>query len=125
MWALIGLLVGAFLGHALWRDWGAALGGIAGFLICAKISQSRAKAPKAATRGPIAFGAAKAAATLHTTPALGPDRNLPARIEALERRVALLEEAIVRGPGGTQSSAAATIARTGVPPETNGAASAR
>jgi len=33
MAALIGLFVGAFVGHMLWRDWGAALGGVAGFVI--------------------------------------------------------------------------------------------
>ncbi len=37
MAALIGLFVGAYLGHLLWHDWGAALGGIAGFLLGAKL----------------------------------------------------------------------------------------
>ncbi len=45
MAALIGLFVGAFVGHLLWRDWGAALGGIAGFVIGAKLNARRKSAP--------------------------------------------------------------------------------
>ena len=42
MAALIGLFVGAFVGHMLWRDWGAALGGVAGFIVGAKLNALRA-----------------------------------------------------------------------------------
>ena len=88
MAALIGLFVGAFVGHMLWRDWGAALGGVAGFIIGAKLNKMRA-----------ATGARAAASTSapprRVVPGESPDREraLLSRIAELERRVAQLEHA--------------------------------
>ena len=89
MAALIGLFVGAFVGHLLWRDWGAALGGVAGFIIGAKLAKLRAGASGPAAR-----------ATPSSTPArrdasesAGGERALLLRIAELERRVAQLEQA--------------------------------
>jgi len=91
MAALIGLFVGAFLGYALWQDWGAALGGIAGFFAGVKFSSMRRRRTATAgvngpidairTSGPLA-GAARAQDV---------NAALLRRVEELERRVASLE----------------------------------
>jgi len=91
MAALIGLFVGAFLGYALWQDWGAALGGIAGFFAGVKLSSMRRRRTATAgvngpidairTSGPLA-GAARAQDV---------NAALLRRVEELERRVASLE----------------------------------
>ena len=44
MWALIGLLAGAAAGDFIGDDWGAVLGGLAGFFIGAVFSGSRQRA---------------------------------------------------------------------------------
>ncbi len=93
MAALIGLFVGAFVGHMLWRDWGAALGGIAGFVIGAKLNARRKSAP-----GPAANAGAESAPAVPADARRGtavPDRErtLPQRIAELEQRVASLERA--------------------------------
>ncbi|HET7032700.1 MAG TPA: DUF2339 domain-containing protein, partial [Casimicrobiaceae bacterium] len=88
MAALIGLFVGAFVGYMLWHDWGAALGGIAGFMIGAKLNASRRAA-----------GASPAAPAVRPLPrppdalvaATDRERALVARIVELERRVGELE----------------------------------
>ncbi len=106
MAALIGLFAGALLGNLAWPDWGAALGGIAGFFAGAKFStwrrQSAAGRPASetsTTRAPRA-GAVDGVAPTQTPrlPAFGfaaPDINaaLARRVEELERRVASLERA--------------------------------
>jgi uncharacterized membrane protein len=117
MAALIGLFVGAFLGHMLWRDWGAALGGVAGFIIGAKFFALRKST------------AAKSAASSSSAPAnRGPlvapterERALLARIDELERRVARLEQA-----GGVvaiepQDAPTPQSAAIGLPPPTTAA----
>ena len=98
MAALIGLFIGAWVGHGLWRDWGAALGGIAGFFIGAKIAKWRATQRVAATgiATPPAPGVASRERTdTGNVPVHGAvadsDRPLPARIQALELRVERLE----------------------------------
>src|SRR5262252_3543532 len=89
MAALLGLFVGAFVGYMLWHDWGAALGGIAGFIIGAKINASR----RAASAG----AAGRAVRPPPPRDALGTaserERALVARVVELERRVAQLEQA--------------------------------
>jgi uncharacterized membrane protein len=105
MAALIGLFVGAFVGHMLWQDWGAALGGIAGFLAGAKISsRRRARLATAAVKsGGDATGTA-------TTPGIAmreQDVNalLVRRVQDLERRVASLERANAVGAAAATAPA--------------------
>jgi len=93
MAALIGLFLGAFVGHMLWRDWGAALGGIAGFIIGAKLNAWRAPpgrhAPTSASRSTPAVSGESARG-----PAVPePERTLLERLAELERRVTKLERA--------------------------------
>src|SRR5438034_1197607 len=89
MAALIGLFAGAFIGHLLWQDWGAALGGIAGFFAGVRFSAWRAQS-----------GASRSAVTLRGPASVqrevgrgdpGQDATLARRVEELERRVATLE----------------------------------
>ena len=95
MAALIGLFIGAFAGHWLWHDWGAAIGGIAGFFIGAKIAASRAKILARATGGATASAPAVAnRERIHDT-VVDADPGLPSRIQALERRVESLERQVV------------------------------
>jgi uncharacterized membrane protein len=102
MAALIGLFVGAFVGHMLWRDWGAAIGGVVGFIIGAKLNALR-RSPSARP-GPATGLPPRRDALAGAT-----DREpaLLARIVELERRVALLE----RGDAG-----AASAERAAAPP---------
>ena len=90
MAALIGLFVGAFVGHMLWRDWGAALGGVAGFIIGAKLAAlRRTTAARSTTSSPI-----PAPPPPPTLPeAVDREHALLSRIAELERRVAHLEQA--------------------------------
>jgi hypothetical protein len=88
MTALIGLFVGAFVGHMLWRDWGAALGGVAGFIIGAKLNALR-KGTGARPGAPSAIPAPPQRATLD--PPTERERALLLRVSELERRVAHLE----------------------------------
>lgn len=91
MWALIGLFAGAFVGNLLWHEWGAALGGIAGFVAGAKLAARRAPAaigrPEAAAAPPLAGANAAPSASAAT----GGEDALRRRIADLERRVAILE----------------------------------
>ena len=92
MAALIGLFVGAFVGHMLWQDWGAALGGIAGFFAGAKFASMRR------TRTATATGGKVDSAHTPVAPAIAPrgtdvSAALARRVEELERRVAILERA--------------------------------
>jgi len=92
--ALIGLFAGAFVGHLLWQDWGAALGGIAGFFAGVRFSawrvRSGASRPLAASRGSVASRQREVA---RAQP--GQDATLARRVEELERRVASLERAAI------------------------------
>ena len=92
MAALIGLFTGAFFGNLLWPDWGAALGGIAGFFAGSKFSAWR-RAQAAPRRPP--SEAASQAPRLPVAGVAAPDVNamLARRVEELERRVASLERA--------------------------------
>jgi len=85
MAALIGLFVGALVGNLLWHDWGAALGGIAGFLVGVKLLPRRAAAAK-----PLPERAAMSPPTADAT-ASGADHALRERVAELERRVTSLE----------------------------------
>ena len=99
MAALIGLFAGALVGNLLWQDWGAALGGIVGFFAGVRFSAWRAQGvvdrSGAAARGP-----APRASPASTGAGTVPDKEatLVRRLEALERRVAMLELAGGEGP---------------------------
>src|SRR4051812_13684048 len=94
MAALIGLFAGALLGGLLWHDWGAALGGMAGFFAGAKFSSMRRAKSGTATA---ASGAAPARTQAPPFAPMSRDADvnagLVARIAELERRVATLERA--------------------------------
>ncbi len=64
MWALIGLLAGALAGQALWHDWGAVIGGLAGFFIGAMLTTNR---QRSAFRKP---GAVNALQMVPTVPSM-------------------------------------------------------
>jgi uncharacterized membrane protein len=101
MAALIGLFAGAFVGYMLWRDWGAALGGIAGFVIGAKLNASR----RLASTRPAASASTVAARSDAPSTAAERERALIGRIVELERRVAELERARI----GAASEAPAAL----------------
>ncbi len=85
MLALIGLVLGAWLGHFLWPEWGAALGGFAGFFAGALASSRRQRD---------AFRKlSETATTAIPSMTQGADAPPPidARLALLERRVAVLE----------------------------------
>ncbi len=94
--ALIGLFAGALLGHWLWPDWGAILGGLAGFFGGALLTAQRQR------------GAFRKPESRTQPTARAP---LDARLADLERRVAQLEAA-------TGSGAAAAVEPTDVPAAT-------
>ena len=117
MAALIGLFVGAFVGHMLWRDWGAALGGVAGFIIGAKLNALR----KSTRTGPgaLASGSAPAPRATLDVPTER-ERALQLRIAELERRVAHLEaraDAATAEPPVTPRAAAAPTGDASMPAE--------
>ena len=116
MWALIGLFAGALLGNVLWHDWGAALGGIAGFFAGVRFSAWRAQA--APSRSAIATGppAAPAPAASHGA-APATESALARRIGELERRVASLEHRAAIGPepATAQEPRATAIAEASTP----------
>jgi len=117
MAALIGLFVGAFVGNLLWHDWGAALGGVAGFLLGVKLLARRAPAnnpPPAAVAGSAA-PAAGADIAGHADKGSVPERGLIDRIDELERRVAALEQAIA-APGAADASRPVLPAQVSRPP---------
>ena len=95
MAALIGLFVGAFVGHMLWRDWGAALGGIAGFVIGAKFNALRGRASGSSVMAPAA-SAPVARTAGGPPPDVRGEQALLQRIAALEERVAALERGEIR-----------------------------
>lgn len=86
MWALLGLLIGALIGHALWREWGAIIGGLAGFFIGATMIGRR---QRDAYRKPDAVIAAAAPAAVPSA-----DAALIQRVTAIEKRIAVLERAL-------------------------------
>ncbi|MEO8306091.1 MAG: DUF2339 domain-containing protein [Betaproteobacteria bacterium] len=100
MAALIGLFIGAFVGHMLWRDWGAALGGIAGFVLGAKFNALRARASGASAKAPGGSAPVARAAGPGQTAHTQGEQALLRRIAALEERVAALER------GGARVAAA-------------------
>ena len=89
MAALIGLFVGALAGNLVWHEWGAALGGIAGFFAGVRFSAWRAQAAPGrsaiATRVP-----AVPTPAARDGPGQDAERALVRRIGELERRVASL-----------------------------------
>ncbi|MEP7180601.1 MAG: DUF2339 domain-containing protein [Betaproteobacteria bacterium] len=103
MWALIGLFVGVAAGHYFGGEWGAVLGGLAGFLVGAVASGNRSRA---AYRKP-----AGGQSWTPIAPAMRADAGLPAeralreRVAALEARVAALE----RGEAPAHGAAALQI----------------
>ena len=100
MAALIGLLAGALAGHALWGEWGAIAGGLAGFFAGATIVGKR---QRDAHRKP---EAARAGATVAHDP------GLIERVAKLEARVAALERAqgqAVPPEPATEASGAAVL----------------
>ena len=112
MWALLGLFVGAAAGNFIGHDWGAVLGGLAGFFLGAVVSGSR---QRAAFRKPDELGDAESAMRETVSPAAIPDVALARRIAELERRVAELERARqVPDTGIATVTPAATLAP--VPP---------
>ena len=127
MAALIGLFVGAFLGYALWQDWGAALGGIAGFFAGVKFaSRRRAQTATAGAKGVAETRHVPGASALANRE---PEVNaaLVRRVEELERRVASLERA--SGPLGAAATTTPSMAERGTaapspltPPEQPGIA---
>jgi uncharacterized membrane protein len=92
MAALIGLFVGAIVGNLLWHEWGAAILGIVGFIIGAKLIPRRLPA---AVNGSarVADGSSRAAAAAVRGDELrvADERSLRQRIDELEQRVARLE----------------------------------
>lgn len=110
--ALLGLLIGALLGHQLAREWGATIGGLLGFFA-----------------GVIVTGQRERSALRGTLPASPPTdaAALAARVAALERRVAELEgRHIAPAPEGGSAAApraeevpvTAERARAATPPGT-------
>ncbi len=117
MAALIGLFVGAFVGHMLWRDWGAALGGVAGFIIGAKLNALRK--PTRAGRGTPSSGPAPAPRVALDVPTER-ERALLLRIGELELRVAHLEaraDTATAEPPITPQAAAAPTGDAPMPAE--------
>jgi len=94
MAALIGLFVGALVGNLLWHDWGAALGGIAGFLVGVKLLPRRAAAAKPLPESAAASATPPAGAVPAGVAGSGTDHALRERIAELERRVSGLEKAL-------------------------------
>lgn len=90
MWALVGLFVGAAAGNFIGHDWGAVLGGLAGFFVGAVVSGGR---QRAAFRKPDGLGDAESAMRATEARAATPDVSLARRIAELEARVAELERA--------------------------------
>ena len=86
MWALLGLLIGALIGHALWRQWGAVIGGLAGFFIGATMTGRRGRD---AYRKPDAVASAAARPAGQSA-----DAVLIQRVTALEQRIDVLERAL-------------------------------
>src|SRR4030095_6816183 len=118
MAALIGLFIGAFVGYMLWRDWGAALGGVAGFIIGAKLFALRKPKGPQSTR---LSSSAPASGRMLETPAER-ERALLARIDELERRVARLEQAggdaaTAEGPRGAPQRTETVVQPRAAPAE--------
>ncbi len=91
MWALIGLFAGALVGNLLWHDWGAALGGIAGFIAGAKFAVRRAPAAIRRTEPAVSAPEALPITARNAGAATADDAALAQRVADLERRIAILE----------------------------------
>jgi uncharacterized membrane protein len=131
MWVLVGLFVGAFVGNLIWPQWGAALGGLLGFVIGARLVATRTSA----TKPSVVAGPTDAPRPVTPNPkptdetALETDRVLQDRLRDLERRVGYLEYALVaRGAGAaTEGVESAKVAGPAAPEasfEETGASSA-
>ncbi len=107
MAALIGLFVGALAGNLVWHEWGAALGGIAGFFAGVRFAAWRART---APDRPAIPGPAPNAAQ-HMGAEQGAQSPLARRIGELERRVESLEQRV----GTVAESAAVQDPRTSAP----------
>jgi len=120
MAALIGLFVGALVGNLLWHDWGAALGGIAGFLVGAKLLATRV-APANRDRAMAALPPANSGAGREPTAAPDAGPALLRRIGELERRVSDLEHATWRPAAIVAEPAEPPVAPPATPatPETS------
>lgn len=95
MAALAGLFLGALLGNHLWPDWGAIVGGLAGFFTGAFLTGQR---QRSVFRKP-------------DVPASGlPPSGMDARLAALERRVAQLEAAAAMKAGDAMPDPTAALA---------------
>ena len=96
MAALIGLFVGALVGNLLWHEWGAAVGGIAGFFAGVRFSAWRTQL----TGGRSATARASAAPIPAERDGHGAGRGELAGAPngELERRVASLEQRAAIGP---------------------------
>ena len=111
MAALIGLLVGALAGHAVWGKWGAIVGGLAGFFAGAMFLGKRARE---VYRKP---GALVAGAPVAATAA--GDATLIERVAKLEARIAVLERAqgqVAPGDASPEIAASAVVPHS-APPE--------
>jgi uncharacterized membrane protein len=98
MWALVGLVVGAAAGRFVGHEWGAVLGGLAGFFIGAVFAGGSERKH---------FRKPAGAAGAWTPP---PPTALADRVAALERRVAELERGIVPVPTTVALPAAGSAA---------------
>ena len=116
MAALIGLFVGALVGNVFWHEWGAALGGIAGFFAGVRFARWRAQA----VPGRSAIAARPPAAPTRAVrdgPGQDAENALARRIGELETRVASLEHLAAIGPvpATAQEQQAATVPETSAP----------
>ena len=123
MAALIGLFLGALAGNLVWHEWGAALGGIAGFYAGVRFSAWRRRA---------APGRSAIGSDVPTVPApaarAGTGREtesaLARRVVELELRVASLERRAGIGPEPAAAQEPAAIAVPEVAAPARGAATA-
>ena len=90
MAALIGLFVGALIGNLAWHEWGAALGGIAGFFAGVRFSAWRARTMPGRSAVANRASATPGATEHHAAAKQDTDNALGRRIAELERRVANL-----------------------------------
>jgi len=104
MAALIGLLAGALIGHAAWREWGAIVGGLVGFFVGATMTGKRLR--EAYRKPAAAITESPVSATLGHELALGE------RVTVLEQRIAVLERALGTAHAvGPESGTAAASAQ--------------
>src|SRR3954447_25634316 len=103
--ALFGLLLGALIGHWVWPQWGAIVGGLLGFFGGATMASQRARNT---FRQPVPSAASASIAA--------PAIDLEARIAALERRIAQLEAGTTAREDGVNVSGPAMSRDVGAAP---------